>query len=148
MPTAEAKIIEIENIVVSGFIVKGHSLVLPEAPVASVPAIPPRPPTEPAGTTPPETAPAPPVTPPAENPAQGAEGAPAPAGTAAASSPQRAVGEENPEQQFEKRLQTHDLFDGAKTRIISYPADVRVPNLKTFTMQIMLKEPMEIKYNR
>jgi type IV pilus assembly protein PilM len=53
---------------------------------------------------------------------------------------------QNSEQIFLARLQESPLFDPENTEFVSYRADDRVLNLKTFTIVIRLKEPIQVNY--
>jgi hypothetical protein len=51
-----------------------------------------------------------------------------------------------PEQLFLQRLRRSKLFDAAGTAITSYKSNDTVLNLKTFTMKLVLSEPIELEY--
>ncbi|MCF7855338.1 MAG: type IV pilus assembly protein PilM [Candidatus Pacebacteria bacterium] len=56
--------------------------------------------------------------------------------------------DETPEQIFLTRLKQSEMFDDGATSITSYRANNQVPNLKTFSMKLRLKEPITIKYEK
>ncbi|MFW6414366.1 MAG: pilus assembly protein PilM, partial [Verrucomicrobiota bacterium] len=52
-----------------------------------------------------------------------------------------------PEQKYLARLKNSDLFDNDGISITSYRSSDEIDNLKLFTIEITLAEPLEIKYN-
>ncbi len=150
---AQAAKIEVEKITISGFILEGHSafVIRPDAVSVLAPA---------GGAAPASTGEAvavpageavavpPPPTDPGE-PAP-AFGLPVAADQSEAMPAGEGSEEEGlyPEEFFERQLARHPLFDPAKTSIISYKAGAGIQNLKSFTMQVTLREPLETKYQK